>query len=50
LRAVETLVKVVLRLEPWVATALMMAFEMPAAIRPYSTAVALSIIDQPNID
>jgi hypothetical protein len=36
----ETLLKVVLRLVPIVLTATMMATEIPAAIRPYSIAVA----------
>ena len=40
LRAVCTLVNVVLRLDPTLATAAMIAIEMPAAIRPYSIAVA----------
>ena len=39
-RAVDTEVKVVLRLEPTPATATIIAIEMPAAIRPYSMAVA----------
>ena len=34
------LVKVVCRLEPTVPTTVMIAIEMPAAIRPYSMAVA----------
>jgi hypothetical protein len=38
--AVDTLVKVVLRLEPTPATATMIAIEIPAAMRPYSIAVA----------
>ena len=40
LRAVETLLKVVFRLVPNAATVAMIATEMPAAIRPYSIAVA----------
>jgi hypothetical protein len=40
LMAVETLVKVVLSLEPRPATAVIIATEMPAAMRPYSMAVA----------
>ena len=39
-RAVETLLKVVFRLVPRVCTATMIATAMPAAIRPYSIAVA----------
>src|SRR5262249_59121979 len=39
-RAVETLVKVVFSFEPTVCTATMIATEMPAAINPYSIAVA----------
>jgi hypothetical protein len=39
-KAVDTEVKVVLRLEPTPATATIIAIEMPAAIRPYSMAVA----------
>jgi len=39
-KAVETLVKVVLRAEPRFPTATMIAIEIPAAIRPYSMAVA----------
>ena len=39
-KLVETLEKVVLRLEPSAATVAMMATEMPAAISPYSIAVA----------
>jgi len=38
--AVETVVKVVLRLDPRVTTTVTMAIEMPAAISPYSMAVA----------
>jgi hypothetical protein len=37
---VDTLVKVVLRFEPRVVTARMIAIEMPAAMSPYSMAVA----------
>ena len=40
LRAVETLVNVVLRLEPSACTVAIIATEIPAAIRPYSMAVA----------
>src|SRR5260370_37749706 len=40
LSAVDTEVKVAFRLEPTVPTTVMMATEMPAAIRPYSMAVA----------
>jgi hypothetical protein len=40
LRAVCTLVNVVLRVDPTSATTVMIATEMPAAIRPYSIAVA----------
>jgi hypothetical protein len=40
LSAVETLVNVVFKLEPTDATAVMIAIEMPAAINPYSIAVA----------
>ena len=36
----QGLVKVVCRLEPTVPTTVMIAIEMPAAIRPYSMAVA----------
>jgi hypothetical protein len=39
-RAVATLVKVVFRDEPKVLTTVTIAIEMPAAIRPYSIAVA----------
>jgi hypothetical protein len=39
-KAVETLLKVVFRLVPSVCTATMIATETPAAIRPYSMAVA----------
>jgi hypothetical protein len=40
LSAVETLVNVVFKLVPSAATAAIIAIEMPAAIRPYSMAVA----------
>ena len=40
MRAVWTLVNVVLRDEPRLCTTAMIAIEMPAAIRPYSIAVA----------
>jgi hypothetical protein len=40
LSAVETLLKVVLRLVPSAKTVAMIAMEMPAAINPYSIAVA----------
>jgi hypothetical protein len=40
--AVETDVNVVLRPEPGVPTTVMMATEIPAAIKPYSMAVAPS--------
>src|SRR5262245_54954963 len=40
LSAVWTLVKVVINFEPRPCTTAMMATEMPAAIRPYSMAVA----------
>jgi hypothetical protein len=40
LSELETLLNVALRLVPTVLTATMMATEMPAAIRPYSIAVA----------
>ncbi len=38
--AVEMLVKVLFRLVPTVPTTVMIATEMPAAMRPYSMAVA----------
>src|SRR5215472_18047289 len=38
--AVDTLVKVVVKAVPVACTAAMIAMEMPAAIRPYSMAVA----------
>ena len=38
--AVETDVKVVFKPEPRLVTAVMIATEMPAAMRPYSIAVA----------
>jgi hypothetical protein len=38
--AVETLLKTVTKFEPSVFTATIMATEMPAAIKPYSIAVA----------
>jgi len=40
LSCVDTLVNVVLRLEPSPLTAMMMAAAIPAAIKPYSMAVA----------
>jgi hypothetical protein len=40
LSAVETLVNVVFKLEPTDATTVMIATEIPAAINPYSMAVA----------
>ena len=39
-RALDTLLKVVFRLVPRVWTATIIATEMPAAMRPYSMAVA----------
>src|SRR3954470_1209667 len=46
LSAVETDVKVVFRPEPTVPTTVIMATEIPAAIRPYSIAVAPSSLRQ----
>jgi hypothetical protein len=40
LRALDTLVNVVFNCDPSPATTAMMATEMPAAIKPYSIAVA----------
>jgi hypothetical protein len=47
--AVETLVNTVLRDEPKLCTTAIIAIEMPAAIRPYSMAVAPSSLRKNRI-